>query len=283
LNTQVPGSFTFTVTAVDHAGLRSTSTVKYVVKAMPAVEWQSPAGITYGTALNVSQLNATSTVPGTFAYQPSAGTVLSAGTHTLNMTFTPIDVGTYFTVSVTTVIVVAPAPLTIIANDAAKVYGQALPSFTATATELVNGDTLASLAGALSFTTGATAFSSPGIYPITVSGVSSPNYDIRFAAGALTVGQAATEVALTTQPNPSRPRQELQLRAHVSIVAPGSGTATGVVEFRENGATIGSVALTDGIAMLNYRFRRGTYTITAIYSGDANVGGSATATTISIK
>ena len=36
-------------------------------------------GITYGTALSATQLNATRDVPGTFVYTPAAGTVLNAG------------------------------------------------------------------------------------------------------------------------------------------------------------------------------------------------------------
>ena len=38
-----------------------------------------PGGITYGTALSSAQLDATASVPGTFAYSPAAGTVLARG------------------------------------------------------------------------------------------------------------------------------------------------------------------------------------------------------------
>lgn len=55
------------------------------------VTWSAPAPITYGTPLSGTQLNATASVAGTFAYTPGLGTVLSAGLQTLSVTFTPSD------------------------------------------------------------------------------------------------------------------------------------------------------------------------------------------------
>ena len=53
-------------------------------------------GITYGTALSATQLNATTPVAGSFVYSPVAGTVLGAGTgQTLSTTFTPTDTADY--------------------------------------------------------------------------------------------------------------------------------------------------------------------------------------------
>lgn len=64
-------------------------------KIAPMVTWPAPANITFGTALSGTQLDATASVPGTFVYKPSAGTVLAAGTQTLSVTFTPADVKGY--------------------------------------------------------------------------------------------------------------------------------------------------------------------------------------------
>ena len=53
-------------------------------------------GIAYGTPLSAAQLDATASVPGTFAYSPAAGTVLQAGSgQTLSVTFTPTDTTDY--------------------------------------------------------------------------------------------------------------------------------------------------------------------------------------------
>jgi sugar lactone lactonase YvrE len=62
---------------------------------MPTIAWAAPAPITYGTALSAAQLNATSSVAGTFAYGPALGTVLGAGAQTLSVTFTPADTNDY--------------------------------------------------------------------------------------------------------------------------------------------------------------------------------------------
>src|SRR5262249_27730834 len=62
----------------------------------PAITWPPPADIVYGTALGAAQLNATTSVTGTFVYTPSAGTVLGAGSgQTLSVTFTPADAVRY--------------------------------------------------------------------------------------------------------------------------------------------------------------------------------------------
>src|SRR5438876_2618385 len=63
-----------------------------VFKATPTIAWSNPADITYGTALSVTQLNATTPVAGSFVYTPAAGTVLNvANSQTLHVDFTPTD------------------------------------------------------------------------------------------------------------------------------------------------------------------------------------------------
>jgi len=73
---------------------------------------------------------------------------------------------------------VTKAPLTITANNASKVYGAALPTFTANYSGFVNGDTAASLTTPVSLTTIATASSAVGSYTITASGAVDANYTI---------------------------------------------------------------------------------------------------------
>ena len=66
-----------------------------VGKVTPTITWSKPADIKAGTALSSTQLNAVASVPGTLVYTPTAGTVLSAGTHTLHVEFTPTDTASY--------------------------------------------------------------------------------------------------------------------------------------------------------------------------------------------
>lgn len=100
-----------------------TASVQLVVnKATPVITWHQPAPITYGTALSSTQLDATASVPGTFVYSPAAGSVLSAGSQTLSVTFTPADTTDYKTATASVSLTVnkatpvitwlAPAPIT---------------------------------------------------------------------------------------------------------------------------------------------------------------------------
>ncbi len=51
--------------------------------------------MTYGTPLGADQLNARASTPGKFTYTPAEGKILTAGTHTLSVIFTPTDADNY--------------------------------------------------------------------------------------------------------------------------------------------------------------------------------------------
>ncbi len=116
--------------AVDYT--TQTATVNLVViPAAPVINWTDPASIIYGTALGSTQLdaiavqpNGTTTVGGTFVYSPALGTVLSAGTHPISVTFAPTDSSDYTSLTKTVSINVLPATLVLSANDATKTYGR---------------------------------------------------------------------------------------------------------------------------------------------------------------
>jgi hypothetical protein len=74
----------------------------------PTITWTNPAAITFGTALSATQLNAISSAPGTFAYNPASGAILDVGTNTLTAVFTPSDLATYNSTTNTVSLVVNP-------------------------------------------------------------------------------------------------------------------------------------------------------------------------------
>jgi len=87
---------------------------------------------------------------------------------------------------------VTPAPLTITASNAAKMYGAALPVLTASYTGFVNGDGPTSLARRPTMTTTSSAASPvlPGGYAIIASDASDPNYAISYQPGTLLITPA---------------------------------------------------------------------------------------------
>jgi hypothetical protein len=244
-----------------------------VQKATPTITWPTPENIVYGKILNGTQLNATANTPGMFTYSPVSGTYLQAGTHLLSVSFTPSNSTNYNPSSASVYITVIPATLEVRVNDYNKLYGQALPSFTATVTGLAAGDTIESLGG-LVFTTSASATSAPGSYQVATGGLSSANYLIRIYPGMLTITKAPTSTTLVSSPNPSTNRQTVRITATIAPIAPGAGLPTGSVQFFDNGASLGTASLVNGVATLSVSLRKGTHTLAATYPGDTNFLGS---------
>ena len=126
----VPGSFTYSPAAGEILGpgtytlsVRFTpaDSVNYtaaeasvsltVAEIMPAsVTWPDPDSISYGTALSAEQLNASSSISGSFIYAPAAGEVLPAGRHQLSVIFTPQDQEKYARVQANVMLIVEELP-----------------------------------------------------------------------------------------------------------------------------------------------------------------------------
>ncbi len=112
------------------------------------------------------------TTPAT-ASDVGAYPVTASGASDPNYTFTYLP-GT---------LTIGPAPLTVTANNLTGTYGT-VPTLTASYSGLVNGDDPSSLSTAPSLSTTALATSTPGIYPITVSGPSTDgNYTVTYMPG----------------------------------------------------------------------------------------------------
>src|SRR5205823_15045166 len=100
-----------------------------VSQATPSITWNNPADIAYGTALGSTQLNATASASGTFAYTPTAGTVLGVGSsQPLTVTFTPTDTTDYTTAakSVTINVNKASTSTTLTSSPNPSAYGQSV-------------------------------------------------------------------------------------------------------------------------------------------------------------
>lgn len=169
-----------------------------------------------------------------------------------------------------------------------SVYGQAV-TFTVTVSASVGTPT-----GTVDFQDGGTTISGCGAKPLdgsgqatcttstlgvgthTISAAYSGDANFSTSSGTLspdqTVNKADTSTALSTSVNPSVAGQAVTFTATVSASAPGSGTPTGTVNFKDGGTTIsgcgakpldGSGQATCSTAGLS----AGSHTITALYSG----------------
>jgi len=102
-------SVTFTPDSPNFESVTTTVTID-VHKADPVISWDDPSDIVAGTALGETQLNATSSVAGTFEFDPIAGTVLEVGEgQVLSTTFTPEDTAKFNVVTATATINVIAA------------------------------------------------------------------------------------------------------------------------------------------------------------------------------
>jgi hypothetical protein len=123
-------STTFTPTDTTDYNVAMASVHINVAKANPVITWANPADIVHGTALSATQMNATANVPGSFVYNPPAGTVLPGGAgQTLSTTFTPTDTTDYNVVTASVQInvnIVKTTPVVTWAKPADILFGSAL-------------------------------------------------------------------------------------------------------------------------------------------------------------
>ena len=276
-NSLTPGSHS--ITAVysgdfNFSSSTSSATIITITKANPTITWATPAPITYGTSLSGMQLNATASVPGTFVYSPVAGTVLSAGTQTLSVTFTPTDTTHYNSVGSSVSLVVNKALLTVTANNSSRAYGAANPAFTASYSGFVNGDTQSALSGSPSLTTTTTASSPVGSYVITAAAgtLSAANYSFMFVNGTLTINKAASIITVASSKNPSNYLDSVTFT--ISVSGSGSGaTPTGTVNVMQGATTLLPATAINASGQATYTTSSlavGVDTLTVNYSGDSN-------------
>jgi hypothetical protein len=132
-------SVTFTPTDVNFPSAQASVSLS-VSRSTPAIDWPAPAPIAYGTALGATQLNATASIEGKFAYMPAAGEVLAAGSHTLSVTFTPVNSADATTAQATVPLTVTKAtPIIRWPEPSAISYGTSLGTEQLNATALIPG------------------------------------------------------------------------------------------------------------------------------------------------
>ena len=95
------------------------------------------------------------------------------------------------------------------------------------------------------------------------------------------VNQDVTTTAVTPSQNPAGLGESITFTATVTTLSPGVGPATGTVTFLDGATSLGSVALSGGVATLTLNtLSVGAHSITARYAGASNfIGSNSTALT----
>ena len=258
-------SVTFTPTDTTDYTAATVSATLMVNKAAPSITWPTPAAITYGTALSATQLNATSSVPGSFAYTPAAGTVLTAGSQTLSVTFTPTDTTDYATAtSDVTQVVNKAAPTVTWVTPAAITYGAALGATQLNATSSVAGSFVYTPAVGAVLTAGSQTLST------TFTPTDTTDYTAATSSVTLAVNKAAPAVGVTASSSSITMAQVLTVTVAVSG-AGGASTPTGSVKLAAGSYSV-QQALTAGSTTFNLAAGTlpvGSYTLTATYTPDS--------------
>lgn len=186
------------------------------------ITWAAPPGITYGTALGASQLDATANVPGSFVYTPAAGTQFNIGTYSLSVVFTPSN-NQYNTATDSVNLAVSPAPLMVTASNFTRAAETANPVFTGSIVGLENGDNITA-----NYNCSATPSSPPGQYSIVPTLVDTnqraTNYSLTISNGTLTVTNPPAGLAVTA-PNIIPLPVTLQTRAGAFVLCPSQTNA----------------------------------------------------------
>jgi hypothetical protein len=299
---------TFTPTDSTNYATASATVSVNVAQDTPTLS-VNPVNITYGTALDNSQLGGTATwsgggnpvtVAGTFTYTSAAGTILGTGSgRSEAVSFTPTDSTDYATVATTVSVTVNSAVTTTSAvtlSSLTAVYGQPIR----VTARVSNTQTAATASGTVTFYDGSTVLgtapvgtSGIAILPVSSLDVGKHTIAASFSdpAGNFTpsgspfavsvrIAKAGTTTALTATTNTTVFGQPVTFTANVAAVAPSTTTPTGSVTFKDGNTVFGTVSLSGGSASFTTSLpSTGHYSITATYTGTTNFGASSSAAT----
>ena len=255
-----PGALTLTAPSVIVYGTGQLTAA--LVSATPATGFVTffDNTTTLGTVFLISN---TATLP---------AASLPAGTHSISATYAGDQ--THLAAQTTTfTLTIAPEQLTANLAPITLLYGQTIPSITATLNGVLPQDTNNLTAA---FTTTATTLSPAGTYPITgtLTGPAAGNYALAPISTSLIINPAPTTVTLTDN-----------LIANATDGSPVTFTATvtsstapnpaGSITLLDSGAPISTQPLTSGAAIFTISsIAQGSHSFTALYGGGTNFASS---------
>jgi gliding motility-associated-like protein len=138
--------------------------------------------------------------PGNLTSQPSISTIATPGSAVGNypITISGASASNYNISYTAGTLAVSPAPLTITATNASKIYGSVNPALAVNYSGFVGTDDETGLTTQPTIATTAVTTSAVGTYPITASGALGNNYIISYIAATLTIDKAALTIIATS-------------------------------------------------------------------------------------
>jgi titin len=270
-STQNPSSYgqsvTFTAT-VSSSGGTPSGTVQFYDNGSPLGGPQTLSGGSASvttSSLSVGSHTITAQYSGDANFNGSTGTltqVVNKANTTTTITSAnpnPSVVGQPYTVSFT-------------------VAAQSPGSGTPTGTVTVSDGTGATCSGTLSGGSGSCQLTSTtaGAKTLTATYGGDSNFNSSSGTAAHQVNKADTTTSLTSSQNLSTYGQPVTFTATVTAVAPGGGTPTGTVTFKDGTTVLGTGTLNSSgqATFTTSSLFIGVHSITATYNGDANYNGS---------
>jgi sugar lactone lactonase YvrE len=268
LGAATPGTLTLTAPTVVTYGTgqltANLSTTTQATGTITFLDTFTPLATANSPALSPITLD---TAPITANAATFNTTTLPAGNHSITVTYTG-DLTHAPAKSPTFSLTISPRPITAAITPAMFLYGQPIPTLSATLRNLLQQDA-SSLT--VTFTTPAAALSPPGVYPITatLSGPAAGNYTLTPSPTGLTIVPAPTLTTLTASVTTSAPGLPVALTTRVASTT--TGLPTGTVALLDGAATLftAQVPATGDVAFTTAALAQGIHNLTT-RSGDAN-------------
>jgi hypothetical protein len=295
-----PGSNTVTFHSTDNASnVEATKSVSFTIKGATstsvassknpsisgsAVTFTATVKSTVGTATGTVTFKSGATTLGTGALVAGKATFttssLSLGSHSITAAYPGATNFFASTSPALTQTVLAVTSTSVVASVNPSVFGQAV-TFTATVTSATPG----TITGTVTFKDGAVSIGSgvisagkakfstsslaAGIHSITAVYSGNAAYGTSTSpALSHTVNKASSSTSLSSSHNPSVFGQSVTFTATVAAVAPGGGTPTGTVTFKDGAVMLGSGTISSGKATFSTSaLTVGAHSITATYNG----------------
>lgn len=261
------GSYSFTVSASNSAGVNTRSITLLIAKATQSVSFGTLSGKTYGDAAFAVSATASSGLAVSFSSTTPAActvsgvTVTIAGASTCTITADQAGSDNYGAASpVTQSFTVAKKALTATAKDKGRVYGSDNPTFDFTYSGFVAGEDENVLDLLPVASTAAVLSSNVGTYAITASDVSDNNYNVTTTDGTLTITKAALTITARDEtrkvgtPNPTfvalysgfvgNDNEGVLATPVVLSTNAGQNSATGTYDIVASGATAQNYTIT---------------------------------------